>query len=141
MIRQLSRKISKHNMAKDWHADLDDASFEGVNSAEYAKAEKEMAKAVLRKRAAELGIELDTLTFRSDKEKKPRGNKLPAMFQGGPAAQSNKRRRSSVVRSETATMRRRRGRSPRSRSVSPRPQPHKPKCTVGCRYHIFQAMR
>ena len=55
MIRQFSRKItSKQNMDKDIEVDDPDR----------AKIDKELAKAALRKRAAELGLELDTLTFK-----------------------------------------------------------------------------
>ena len=59
MIGQISR-ISKHNMAKDWHAD------DLVIQREALKIEMDRAKKHLKKKAKELGLELESVNFKKE---------------------------------------------------------------------------
>ena len=59
MIGQISR-ISKHNMAKDWHAD------DLVIQREALKVEMDRAKKHLKKKAKELGLELESVNFKKE---------------------------------------------------------------------------
>ena len=62
MIGQIS-KISKHNKAKDWHKD------DLILQREALKLEMERAKKHLRKKAKELGLELEGVQFKKEKRR------------------------------------------------------------------------
>ncbi len=100
MIRQLSRKISKHNMVKEWNADDEETKEEVL------KREKAMAKAALRKKAKELGLEVDAIMLKEAKFKSPNRGKSKL-----PVETMKLRRFSSDSRSETGLVRRRKSRS------------------------------
>ena len=104
MIRQFSRKISKHNMVKDWHMEDIEAKEEAL------KREKTLAKAVLKKKAKELGMEVESIAFKEVKNK----SKL--------LAEQKPRRFSTDSRSEMGIWRR--------KSKSPPPSILTNKCTL-----------
>ena len=72
MIRQLSKKISKHNMVKEWNGSSDIETKE-----EALKREKVAAKTALKKKAKELGLEVDQIVFKDPKVKASKNKLAP----------------------------------------------------------------